>query len=77
MPQEDLVRVDQLEAGVTIVGTGPSGPFEDGPRRLVLINEIPPTNRAFKSEYRLFFDNGSVVFFGSTLVIVDRTQVPA
>jgi hypothetical protein len=64
----ELVRVDELQGGETIRGTGPSGPYEDGPRVLERIAEAIPA-RPTQPEYRLWFTDGrTLIYFGSTQV---------
>lgn len=67
---QNLVRVDALKPGATVLGTGASGDFEDGPRVLVSITPAPEHSRR-TAAYHLRWDSETAnVYYGDTLVDV-------
>jgi hypothetical protein len=70
MPGAVARRTDMLSPGDVVVGTGPSGAYEGGPRMLQAM-ELAPEHAQRMTAYRLtWFDLGSQVYYGDTVLWV-------
>lgn len=71
-PKVKTCRVDKLRDGDVVVGTGPSGPFADGPKLLssrTVALEHSQRTTAFTCEWA---GGGRNVYYGDTEMLVQR-----
>lgn len=65
--------MDRLRGGELVIGTGPSGPYEGGPRRLVAPPVAAPEHSVRTVAYQLEWSGGGLqVYYGDTVVLVAR-----
>lgn len=67
------VRVDRLRGGELVIGTRPSGPYTDGPRRLADRPKSAPEHSMRTVAYWLEWSGGDrQVYYGDTVLLVAR-----
>lgn len=67
------VRVDRLRGDELVIGTGASGPYDGGPRRLAGPPQPAPEHSQRMAAYWLDWSGGGrLVYYGDTLVLIAR-----